>query len=103
MSSAVKKETFSNDQVRIMMLEQRNENFVGSLNRIEKSIVDLKVEVLTKIDKVEKELSYKIDKVDSRVDKLDNRMDSNFKWVLGIIFTQFATLFGVMAHGFHWL
>jgi len=38
-----------------------------------------------------------------RFDQLDSRMDSNFKWLLGIMIAGFGSLLGIIAHAQHWI
>lgn len=38
-----------------------------------------------------------------RFDQLDSRMDSNFKWLLGVMIAGFGSLLGIIAHAQHWI
>ena len=35
--------------------------------------------------------------------KLMDRIEATQRWTLGLMGTGFATLLGLMAHGFHWI
>ena len=46
---------------------------------------------------------HRFDQLDNKIEKLESRIDSNFKWLLGIIIAGFGGLFGIIAHAQHWI
>jgi hypothetical protein len=55
-------------------------------------------------------IERRLDVVDQRFDVLAASQRADFRWLVGIMFggfsatiAGFATMLGVMAHGFHWL
>ena len=51
-----------------------------------------------------------IERIDRRLDTLDSAQRADFRWLmgtllglLGVMVAGWASLLGVMAHGFHWL
>jgi hypothetical protein len=55
-------------------------------------------------------IERRLDSVDQRFDVLVAAQRADFRWMVGIMFAGFsatiggfATMLGVMAHGFHWL
>ena len=49
-------------------------------------------------------------RMESRLDNMEKKIDSNFKFMIRMIFTNyvimiggFTGILGVMAHGFHWI
>ena len=102
MTMANRKDMISSEEVRIMLLEQKNDDFNQALNRIEKRFdhIDQRFDLLDKkFDQVDK----RFDRLEARIDNLDSRIDSNFKWILGFIIPGFLGVLGLIAHGFKWL
>ena len=72
---------------RVAVLEQIAQSTAAALDRIER----------------------RMDRIEDRMDRLDHRLESNFRWLLGIMLggfgmtvSGFAGMLAVMAHGFHW-
>ena len=69
------------------------------------------------LEEIAHSLKAAIDRIDRRFDSMDQRLEtiqrnqrSDFRWLLGImiggymsLLGLYASLLGVMAHGFHWL
>lgn len=87
------------DETRVALLEQSIGHISETMLRIEKKFdaVDFR------FDRMEKRLDALDEKVTSGFIRLDQKIDSNFKWLLGIYIGGLASLFGIMAHGFHWV
>ena len=73
---------------RVAVLEEIARNTAATLARIER----------------------RLDSMDRRIDGLGATQRADFRWLVGIMFggfsatiAGFATMLGVMAHGFHWL
>lgn len=98
MATMKQKEMVSMDEVRIMLLEQKNDDFYKALDRIDKRF-DSVEERFNKIDE-------KFEKVDQKFDKINEKIDSHFRWTIGLIFglyaTGFATLIGAVGKAYHW-
>ena len=71
---------YTQDQLDIALLKQKNDSFGQSLERI----------------------FTKLDSIDSRIDNLNSALDSKINWIVGVSGTGFITLLGLIAHGFHW-
>lgn len=99
------KEMVSMDEVRIMLLEQKNDDFYKALNRIDKRF-DSVEERFNKIDEKFNKIDEKFEKVDQKFDKINEKIDSHFRWTIGLIFglyaTGFATLIGAVGKAYHW-
>ncbi len=84
MTMANSKGMISSEEARIMLLEQKNDDFHQTLNRIEK----------------------RLDFLDSKIDAQGTKNDSHFRWTVGLIFglyaTGFATLLGAVSKAYHW-
>lgn len=116
MAMANHKDMISTDEARIMLLEQKNDDFHQTLIRIEKRFehIDARFDTLekrmdsqfSKVDdrfsSLENKVDARLNKVETRIEKLDSRIDSNFKWILGFMISGFAGVTGIMAHGFKW-
>ena len=116
----------SKEEARIMLLEQRNDDFYQALIRIEGRFeqVDKRFEQVDKrfeqVDKrfeqVDKRFEQLMEHMDKRFEQenkrfeqfearfnfLETRIDSNFKWILAFIMPSFVGILGLMAHGFKW-
>lgn len=100
MAKPILQNMITTNEARIMLLEQKNDDFHQTLIRIETKIdaMDQKFEVKfeTKIEVIDQ-------KFETKFDKLTAHIDSNFKWLLGFMISGFIGMMGLMAHGFHWL
>jgi hypothetical protein len=76
--------------------------------------VDMRFDGIDKrLDGIDKRLDTadrRFESVDRRIDVLVAGRQADFRWILGVMFAGFsatiggfATMLGVMAHGFHWL
>ena len=78
------KNMISSEEARIMLLEQKNDDFYQALHRMEK----------------------RFDQLDAKIERLDSKVDSHFHWMIGLIFglyaTGFATLIGAVGKAYHW-
>jgi tetrahydromethanopterin S-methyltransferase subunit G len=84
MTIANQKGMISSEEARIMLLEQKNDDFNQTLLRIEK----------------------RLDSLDTKLDAQNNKIDSHFRWTIGLIFGLYATSFGVLlgavGKAYHW-
>lgn len=84
----IQKNMISTEEARIMLLEQRNDDFYQALIRIEKRIDSLG------------------SNLESKIDRLESKVDSHFRWSRGLIFglyaTGFATLLGAVGKAHRW-
>ena len=103
-------------ETRVALLEMCVSNINHTLEKID-----------TKMDRQYDEINKRMDRMDSKFDRMDdkfdkmhdkmekgfdelrgemkgmkNEMNSDFKWLLGLIIGSFASLSGIMARGFHW-
>lgn len=92
------KDMISSEEARIMLLEQKSDDFHQALIRIEKrfDLIDARFETL------ERKIDSRFNSLENRIEKLDSRIDSNFKWILTFILPSFLGILGLMAHGFKW-
>lgn len=85
---ATHRDMISSEEARIMLLEQKNDDFHQTLIRIE-----------SKVDSLDK-------KFDAKIDSQNSKIDSHFRWTIGLIFglyaTVFATLIGAVGKAYHW-
>jgi len=44
-------------------------------------------------------IEKRLDRMDERIDRMENNLGKHFYWTIGM----FAGIFGIMAHGFHWI
>lgn len=105
MAMANHKDMISTDEARIMLLEQKNNDFHQALIRIEKRFdqIDKKFDHLdSRFETLERKIDSRFNAVDSRIEKLDSRIDSNFKWLLGFMIPSLLGVLGIVAHGFKW-
>ena len=88
MTAPKQKELISMEEARIMLLEQKNDDFHKTLYQIERRLDNIDQEIKT----TKKELK--------------SEMRSNFFWTLGLIFGIYATAFGVLlgavGKAYHW-
>jgi hypothetical protein len=94
---------------RVAVLEQIAATIVASMERIERRMDGFD----HRMESIERRLDLfdrRMDSFDRRRDMLGARHHNDFKWILSIMFAGFsatlagfATMLGVMAHGFHWL
>lgn len=103
------KDMISSEEARIMLLEQRSDDFHQALIRIDTRFENLERKIDSRFDQIdgkfetlERKIDGRFNSIESRIEKLDLRIDSNFKWLLGFIIPGFLGLLGIMAHGFHW-
>ncbi len=77
--------------------------------RLEGAIENINL-TLIRIDERLDRMENRLDRIELRIDTIDKKIDSSFRWLLGVILagwgitiTSFAGIFGIMAHGFHWI
>lgn len=58
---------------------------------------------ITRLEVIVENINKTLERIEKRLDVMDCRIDSNFKWLLGIIIGGFGSMLAIMAHGFHWL
>ncbi len=97
--NAQRKEGVMTDDTRLALLEQSIGHINETMIRIEKRFdaIDFR------FDRMEKRLDSIEERVSSGFIRLDQKIDSNFQWLLGIYIGGFASLFGIVAHGFNWI
>jgi len=93
------KDMISSEEARIMLLEQKNDDFHQTLMRIESKIDSLDKKFDAKIDALDK-------KFDAKIDSQNSKIDSHFRWTVALIFglyaTGFATLIGAVEKAYSW-
>lgn len=96
------KQTYTQEQMDILILENNQSRIMESLQRLEPSIINQLNDLNKKFDKID----IRIDKIDSRIDKLDQKIDSNFHWTLGLILGMYAMgltgMIGALGHAYGW-
>ena len=95
---------------RVAVLEEIARHTAETLDRIDRRLdaldqrLDSRLEALERrIMDVDRRFDTRLDAMDRRIAGLDQRMDTHFRWLVGLYLAGFASLLGVMAHGFHWL
>ena len=86
-------ETEMKEDTRIALLEQSIEHVNESLRRIEDQFKN----VYQRFDMMDN----RFDEVNRRFDRIDTKVDSNFKWLLGIIIASFAGTVVFFSHVVH--
>lgn len=90
-----KKEMISTEEARIMLLEQRNDDFAKTLVRIE-----------NRLEHMESIMDSKFDKVYSEIKDVRNELKQEIKWqfvwIMGVFITVSGGMIAAMAHGFKW-
>ena len=85
---AKQKDMISSEEARIMLLEQKNDDFHQTLIRLE-----------SKIDALDQ-------KIDSKTDAQNLKIDSHFKWTIGLFLGLYGTVLGtlltVLGKAYHW-
>lgn len=128
MAMANRKDMISSEEARIMLLEQKNDDFHQTLKRLESKIdnldnkLDSKIDALdtkfetkfdaldnkfeTKFDALDTKFESKYKALDNKLDSQNTKIDSHFRWTVGLIFglyaTAFATLLGTVGKAYHW-
>ena len=94
---ANQKDMISSEEARIMLLEQKNDDFHQALIRIDKRFDSID-ERFNKVDQRFDKIDEKFGEIRSEIKDVRKEMKSDFRWLLTII----AGLGAIMAHGFHW-
>lgn len=104
---ATHKDMISSEEARIMLLEQRNDDFHQTLMRLESKIDAQGVSLNSKIDSLDKKFDSKFDSQNARIDTQNARMDSHFRvivyMILGLYGGVVATLVTAVGKAYHWL
>ncbi len=79
-------------EARVAVLEQIARSTAAAIDRIERRLETMDVAHRAAIDRLER-----------RIEAIEAAHRADFRWLLGIMFGAWASLLGVMAHGFHWL
>lgn len=93
--SVLKKEVFMSEETRLAIIETNSVHIIKSIERIDKrlDIIESKVEDrISKIDSV-------IEKLDAKIDGMRNDLNSQFKWLLGVMITLFSGLYATAIGG----
>ena len=59
--------------------------------------------LLKLLDQRMERIETRMERIETRIDRIEDRMERHFLWLLGLYLAGFASLLGVLAHGFHWL
>lgn len=79
--AAQRQETYSSEEVRLLLLEQKNDSFYEVLKDLKGSNAEMRISM----------------------SRLSSKIDANFKFLLTTMISGFVGMFGIMAHGFHWI
>ena len=101
MATKHKQDIGYSEDTRLALLEQSIHHINETLMRFEKRFDQID-ERFDRIDGRLDRMDGRLDRMDSRLDNLNLKIDSNFKWLLGVMMAGFSGLFGIIAHGLHW-
>ncbi len=92
---ANQRDMISSEEARIMLLEQKNDDFHQTLIRLESIL-----------DSMDKKFETKFDGIDKKFDSQNAKIDSHFKWTitlfLGLYGTVVGTLITALGKAYHW-
>ena len=77
-----------NDETRIVLLEH-------TITHIDESLKEIKQDLRT----YKQEFNIKFDNIDSKLSKIDIDIQTNFKWIMGVIITLFSGLYATALGG----
>ena len=104
---ATHKDMISSEEARIMLLEQRNDDFHQTLVRLESKIDSLDKKFDSKFDSLDKKFDSKFDAQNARMDAQNARIDSHFRttvyMILGLYGGAVVTLISAVGKAYHWL
>jgi hypothetical protein len=92
------KRTYTEEEYRLGLLEQSQKGILQAITKLDKRFDDLDKKLDKKFDAIDR----KFDGVDKKFEGIRKEMKSDFRWMLTIVAGLFATLGGIIAHGFHW-
>ena len=55
------------------------------------------------LEQIARSTAVAIDRIERRIDAMEAAQRADFRWLMGVMLGGWASLLGVMAHGFHWL
>jgi hypothetical protein len=58
---------------------------------------------IDRLDRRIETVERRLDGIAAELRDVRNRQDRDFRWLIGLYLAGYASLLGVMAHGFHWL
>jgi uncharacterized coiled-coil protein SlyX len=89
-------------ETRVALLEQSINNINNTMLMFEKCFERIE-EKFDRIDEKFDRIDEKFERVNEKFERMDDKMNSNFRWLLGIMITLNGSLFALIAHGFHWI
>jgi len=93
----------SDMEARVAVLEQIARTTVTVLDRIERRLETSVDRIEQRLDRAEASGRADFQRIETRLGAIEANARADYRWVLGIMLGGFASLLGVMAHGFHWL
>lgn len=114
------KAKYSQEQLDIAILKSQHDLMQGSLDRIEKTIIEGFVSIDKRFEKIDDQFEKMNLNFEKRFDRIENnfekvharifltqeKIDSNFKFtitaIMGIYAFGLSTLLGVVGHAYHW-
>lgn len=86
---------YTKEQLDIELINMSQNYIIKTLDKFE--------ERFNKIDARFDKIDSRFEMIDTKFDRFEEKLDNQIKWLLGIMLSGFAGIFGLMAHGFHWL
>lgn len=107
---------YTKEQLDIELINMSQNYIIKTLDKFEERFnkidarfdkIDSKFELIdSKFEQIDSRfemIDTKFDRIDTKFDRFEEKLDNQIKWLLGIMLSGFAGIFGLMAHGFHWL